>query len=88
MTVRQTSKEAYSTLKEEGTMGKQSAIIYDFLKKTGVPKTLRQIKEATGIDINAVSGRVNWLKNNNYLKEAERVKCPITKRTVNPVTVL
>jgi len=88
MGVRDTSREAYGALVNSDGLGHQQQKIFDYLAKTKRFKTLRQIEQDTGIQINAVSGRVNWLKNNKYLFEGNRKKCPISGRTVIPVGVI
>lgn len=42
----------------------------------------RQIAQATGLDINNVTGRVNALVKDKVLKFSERSLCPITGKNV------
>ena len=49
--------------------------------------SLREIEQITGIDINAVSGRVNDLKKGGHLKTIEKRKCTVTNRLISPVVV-
>jgi len=47
--------------------------------------TMREIQKATGIDINAVSGRCNELKRDKRLFEYPKRKCSETGRLVIPL---
>jgi DNA-binding IclR family transcriptional regulator len=47
--------------------------------------TLKEISRLTGLEINAVSGRVNGLKKSGKLKEAQKRRCRVTGRFVTPV---
>ena len=85
--IRDTSLEAFRELNESGQLGLQEQKIYDQIARHGEPLTLQEIAKATGIGINAVSGRVNGLKKKNLLEECEKRKCHLTKRTVTPVAV-
>ena len=58
---RESSREAYRELKDTGQLNKQEVIIFRALNNKP-PMTGREIQKATGMDINAVSGRVNDLK--------------------------
>ena len=88
MSVRHASREAYGLLAGSGVLGHQTQTVFDYLSEQNKFRTLRQIEKDTGIQINAVSGRVNWLKNQKYLVEGERTRCPVTGRTVKPVGVM
>ena len=73
-----TSKIAYKEINKEGTMKTQrDKILYGI--------SLREISSLTGFDINAVSGRVNGLKKDGFLKTVEKRKCSVTKRLISPV---
>ena len=70
-----TSKIAYKQINEEGVSSKQKDVIMEAIKnycnmehydKKGI--SLQEIKKITGIEINAVSGRVNDLKNEGLLE--------------------
>ena len=87
-----TSKIAYKQINEEGVSSKQKDVIMEAIKnycnmehydKKGI--SLQEIKKITGIEINAVSGRVNDLKNEGLLETIEKRKCSITDRLVSPV---
>jgi DNA-binding MarR family transcriptional regulator len=85
--IRQTSLDALKALTESGKLGLQEQTIYDHLADHGEPLTLQEIAKVTGIGINAVSGRVNSMKKNNFLQECAKRKCFITRRMVTPVAV-
>ena len=88
MNISTTSIEAYNDINSDGTSATQKNIILDALDEVGKPLSAREIMELTGLEINAVSGRINDLKKDGLLVEAERRKCSITDRLVTPVTSL
>ena len=88
---RTTSRLAYKQIKGDGTTVSQSEYIQAFIdsiphhdKDFGI--TLKEIARQSGLEINAVSGRVNELKKNGYVRECSKRKCRITGRLVTPVT--
>jgi len=85
--VRQTSKEVYADLKEEGTLGKQEETILSVMKAEW-NYSLQEISQLTGIAINAVSGRVNGLKKKGWLVECEKRPCSVTGKNITPVLKL
>tara|TARA_R100000781_G_scaffold25537_2_gene18790 strand:- start:432 stop:713 length:282 start_codon:yes stop_codon:yes gene_type:complete len=91
MSVTTTSKIAYKEINEEGKATVQGVIIFDAVERYGQLKddgmSLREIEELTGIDINAVSGRVNDLKKGGHLRTIEKRKCTVTNRLISPVVV-
>ena len=86
MSVRTTSKLAYSGVQASGNTAAQRDQILDYLYTEETAKSLREIQGFTGIDINAVSGRCNELKKDNKLFEYPRRKCTITGRLVVPLS--
>ena len=87
-----TSKIAYKEINEVGTAKTQREKILYVVKShcnrvenlfNGI--SLREISSLTGFDINAVSGRVNGLKKDGFLKTVEKRKCSVTKKLVSPV---
>ena len=86
MSVRTTSKLAYSGVQASGSTAAQRDQILDFLYAESGPRSLREIQGFTGIDINAVSGRCNELKKDSKLYEYPRRKCSITGRLVVPLS--
>jgi len=87
MTARATSISVYHELADNGELSRQEAIIFKALLAAVKPLTLREIKQATGIDINAVSGRVNGLKAKGFVVERATRRCSVTGRMVTPVAV-
>jgi len=85
--VRSTSKEAYSELKESGTLGKQEKAILSVMKQEW-DYSLQEISHLTGIAINAVSGRVNGLKKKGWIVECEKRQCSFTGKKITPVMKL
>jgi DNA-binding transcriptional regulator GbsR (MarR family) len=85
--VKETSVLAYRELIESGKHGTQVAQIYAVLEDSK-PMTLREIQQATGLDINAVSGRVNDMKHKGLVVGAQKRNCRVTGRYVTPVGIL
>jgi len=83
MSVQTTSKIAYSEISSEGIRSKQSDKVLGAVSQKG--SSLKEISRDTGIEINAVSGRVNELRKRGYLTNAPRRKCSITGRLITPV---
>ena len=89
--MQETSKIAYKQIIEEGTINNQKEhivmYVHDFAQDIGTTKglSLREICKGTGIDINAVSGRVNDLKKEGVLVTIEKRNCSITGRLIMPV---
>jgi len=89
MTTTQTSRLAYKQINEEGTSKNQKDRILEMIDRdnTGKGMSLREISAFTGIEINAVSGRVNDLKKECKLKTVEKRKCSLSKRLISPVVL-
>jgi len=90
--ITETSKLAYKQINEEGVSGKQKNVIMEAIKNhcnkeqyDGKGVSLQEIKKITGIEINAVSGRVNDLKKEGFLETIEKRKCSETERLISPV---
>ena len=81
-----TSKLAYKTISENGVTGKQKKLIYSTVKSKSKSLSLREISALTGLDINAVSGRVNTLKKEGHLYTTDKRKCEITNMLITPVS--
>ena len=85
MPVRITSRESYDKIKESGAKYTQERKILCCVAGSPDPMSLREIAHITGFDINAVSGRVNSLKQKRLLFESSKRPYSITKRTIIPV---
>ena len=87
---RNTSTMVFRNLKESGTTLKQEDQILACLGESMFTEdmTLKEISRLTGLEINAVSGRVNGLKKSGKVKEAQKRKCRVTNRFVTPVYVV
>ena len=88
---RLTSRVAYKQINKDGTAKSQTKIILDLINDlSNVDKSfglsLREIARQTGLEINAVSGRVNELKKDDLVKECTKRRCRITGRLITPVT--
>jgi len=88
MNISTTSIEAYNDINSDGRSATQKNIILDTLDTIAKPLSAREVSNITGIEINAVSGRINDLKKDGLLVEAEKRKCSISHRLVTPVTSL
>jgi len=82
--VSSTSIECYHAIRDEDRLSKQQSAVMEAIRK-GQDYSLQEISKLTGLAINAVSGRVNELKESGALEQAETRKCSITGRTVHPV---
>ena len=86
--IRTTSRVAYEDLKMSGKRLTQKERIVRVLKEKETPMSRKEISVMTGIEINAVSGRVNDLIKDGKLKEASSRKCFISRKTIKPVFAL
>ena len=86
--IRETSRVAYEDLKMSGKRLTQKERIVRLLKKKETPMSRKEISVMTGMEINAVSGRVNDLLKEGKLKEAKSRKCFISRKTIKPVFAL
>ncbi len=87
MTARTTSIKALHELQASGKGGIQRArILRALLQRKDM--TRREIQRATGIDINAVCGRVRELIDVGAARETEARRCRVTGKTAAPVQAL
>ena len=84
---RMTSILAYYDIKNSGKRDTQVGQILNCLKdqELSTDLTLKEISRLTGLEINAVSGRVNGMKRDGLVSEAPKRKCRVTGRWVTPV---
>ena len=93
MSVTITSRIAYKDINESGVSKNQKEVIYETVANNcdadvfNLGISLKEISRRTGIEINAVSGRVNDLKKDNRLETIEKRKCTITHKLISPVIV-
>tara|TARA_Y100001973_G_scaffold95349_1_gene148604 strand:+ start:168 stop:440 length:273 start_codon:yes stop_codon:yes gene_type:complete len=87
MTARNTSRTSYVDLLKSGNDTTQVEQILAVLKSEPKIKdlTLKEISRMTGLEINAVSGRVNQMKKQGLVKEQCKRPCRISGRTVTPI---
>lgn len=81
--IRETSRRAFREIQEDGTSSNQKELILNAVQMGG--SSLKEISQVTGIEINAVSGRVNDLKKEGRLEHAPKRRCSITNRLITPV---
>jgi hypothetical protein len=82
--VRDTSISTYRSIQDEGCTGRQHRLIMAAIKP-GRDYSLRELSVLTDVAINAVSGRVNELKESGALVEGRKRRCAISGRTIRPV---
>ena len=84
---RMTSTLAYYDIKNSGKRDTQVGQILNCLKdqELSTDLTLKEISRLTGLEINAVSGRVNGMKRDGLVSEAPKRQCRVTGRWVTPV---
>lgn len=78
------SRAAYQDMRDTGRLGKQQQTILGKVQ-AGRDYSLRELAALSGLEINAVSGRVNDLKKLNLLVEGEKRACTVTGKTITPV---
>ena len=81
------SRQSYAENEATGKGGTWRQKIVTLLKQTGKPMTDRGIFETLGTDVNNIRPEITRLKQKGVLKEAGKVKCPITKKTVRTVCI-
>ncbi len=78
---KQTSIQAYRDLEKSGKSAIQRAKILKILSKRKKGLNRRALSEKTGIEINAICGRVSELLKANLIKEDDEPSiCSITKK--------
>ena len=84
---RMTSTLAYRDIKNSGKRDTQVGQILNCLEdqELSTDLTLKEISRLTGLEINAVSGRVNGMKRDGLVSEAPKRQCRVTGRWVTPV---
>lgn len=89
MSVRTSSRAAFQEINDNGTASTQRArILAVLVKRTQIDGlTRREIQKLTGIDINAVAGRVNGLMKSGLVAEGDVRPCRITGKNVRPVFI-
>ena len=87
MTARNTSRTSFNDLINSGNARTQVEQILAVLKSEPKIKdlTLKEISRMTGLEINAVSGRVNQMKKQGLVTEQCKRTCRISGRTVTPI---
>lgn len=84
----ETRNAAFYAHRDSGALGaQQTRIMLSIHAHPGRTWSLREIARITGLEINAVSGRVNELKTLGYLEECPARSCSVSGRTVTPVRV-
>lgn len=81
-----TRNENFFRHRDSGALGAQQTRV--MLAVHAQPQrnwSLRELAKATGLEINAVSGRVNELKTLGYLEECPPRSCSVSGRTITPV---
>ena len=87
MTTATTSKQAYNEIVNNGTTTTQQQMIIGALSAVGSPLSGRELMQCTGLEINAISGRINDLKKLGLVIERAKRSCSISKRLVTPISL-
>jgi DNA-binding IclR family transcriptional regulator len=82
--IQDTSLIAYAELIRDGKLGKQQKTILSVVRP-GFNYSLQELCKLTGLQINAVSGRVHDLKKLKLLSIGDTRRCNITGKTIHPV---
>ena len=79
--VKDTSIDAYDDLRHTIKLGKMQQEVLSVMK----PKTLytrRELSRITKLETSTIAGRVNELIEAGFIDVVDKVKCPITNKTV------
>ena len=87
MSIAKTRRKAYKEITKSGKTATQQEMILGALNAVGEPLSGREIMKCTGIEINAISGRINDLKKAGFLIECRKRKCSISKALITPVAI-
>jgi len=83
--VAKTSKMAYEELVASGKASTQRAVILKTLLDHPNGYTRRELSRVTGLEINAVCGRVNEILKYGWADDSMEVACPTTRKLVTVV---
>lgn len=86
MTATATSRKAYHEIESEGRISRQMQTILAVMRP-GSDYSLQELSRLSGVQINAVSGRINAMKSIGAVVVTAPRKCTITGRTVMPVSL-
>lgn len=82
------STKALKAQKVAGKVEKYRRKVFDFLSASKTPKTDRDIFTTLGVsDVNNIRPEITRLKKDGLVREAGRIKCPVTGKTVRTTTV-
>lgn len=85
MTVARTSRQAYEELIASGKAATQRGLILKAMLRFTQGLSRRSLARVTGLEINAVCGRVNELVKDGVLREDREVRCVVTGKMVSVV---
>jgi hypothetical protein len=86
--IRLSSLMAYHDMLDAGIIARQEYKIIEWLYWQKKPVSRNEIERATGIRINAISGRINRMVQDGIVREElETSTCPISGRKVHKVTM-
>ena len=80
MTTRQTSRDCYNEIKEQGLLSKMRFEVYSALLSMGKPSTTREVYETMNV-LKQEATRFTELRNLGVIYEVQNRKCTITGRT-------
>ena len=81
MSVQQTSKDAYTLLKDSGRADSQRDRIMIVLRFAAFPMTNREIAKCLGMEPSTVSARRNELMDARKIRSVGKRKCKVSKIT-------
>jgi len=82
-----TSKLAFDDIKSSGKDITQKQMILEALESVGEPLSGRELMKLTGIEINAMSARINALKKADLVMPCPRRICSVTHKLITPVAI-
>ena len=79
--VKDTSIDAYDDLRHTIKLGKMQQEVLDAMKPK-IIYTRRELSRLTNLETSSIAGRVNELIEAGFIDVIDKVKCPITNKTV------
>lgn len=84
--VKETSIDAYDDLRHTIKLGNMQQQVLKVMK----PKTIytrRELSSITNLETSTIAGRVNELIEAGYINVVDKIKCPITNKTVEALSL-
>jgi DNA-binding MarR family transcriptional regulator len=84
--VKDTSIDAYDDLRHTIKLGKMQQDVLNVMKPNTI-YTRRELSRITKLETSTIAGRVNELIEAGYIDVVNKIKCPITNKTVEALTL-